>query len=80
MKPQSSKHRKISTKLWLWSIGLVIPFIVMSGLLMRHEYKDISHIALDMAILFAFTLIIVFILVQMIMKKLLNPKIGRAHV
>ena len=78
MKPQSSKHRKISTKLWLWSIGLVIPFIVMSGLLMRHEYKDISHIALDMAILFAFTLIIVFILVQMIMKKLLNPMIDNS--
>ncbi|HSN67588.1 MAG TPA: hypothetical protein VLS94_13180, partial [Fusibacter sp.] len=78
MKPKSSNQKKISAKLWLWSIGFVIPFIVMSALVTHHDYKDLAHIAQDIAILIAFTLMVVFVLVRFIMKTLLNPMIDNS--
>ena len=80
MKSQKSMHTIISDKLWLWSIGLGIPFIVLSGLLLYHEKNDIGHIAKDMAILFTFALIIVFILVRLFMKRLLDPMINNSEI
>ncbi len=79
MKSQDRMRIKISDKLWLWSIGLVIPFIVLSGLLLYHEKNDIEHIAKDMVILFAFVLIIVFLLVRLFMKRLLGPMINNSE-
>jgi len=75
MKSQENTHKKISAKLWLWSIGLIVPFIALSGLLLYHEKNDIWHVAKDMAILFTFAMIVVFILAHLIMKTLLNPMI-----
>lgn len=78
MKPKSDNHKKISAKLWLWSIGFVIPFIVLSALVTYHDYEDLAHIAQDMAILVVFTLMVVFVLVRFIMKTLLNPMIDNS--
>ncbi len=75
MKLQANGYQKITTKLWIWTLGLVMPLIVLTVLIMYHnsDIVDRGHIIIDMAILFAFTLVIVFLLVWLVMKRLINP-------
>ncbi len=79
MKSNENWHKKIGVKLWIWSVGLAIPFILLIGLLMYHEKDNLDrwHIIKDMAIIFAFTIMIVSLLVLIIMKRLLNPMIDK---